>query len=95
MTVFKRTSRTKKTAPYVLYWWGTLTRPERIVAMSLAAGGIISIVNSTAWAIASSYMTRQKTRVALAKLQLDAAELAARQNTIPEIAAAHTPAHTW
>jgi hypothetical protein len=49
-----------------LRWWDTLDRPERIVAMSLSAGTLIAIVNSTTWAIAVSYMTYQKTRVALA-----------------------------
>ena len=49
-----------------LRWWNTLDRPERIVAMSLVAGTVISVVNSTTWAIAASYMTHQKTKVALA-----------------------------
>jgi hypothetical protein len=49
-----------------LRWWNTLDRPERIVAMSLVAGTVISIANSTTWAIAASYMTHQKTKVALA-----------------------------
>lgn len=49
-----------------LRWWDTLDRPERIVAMSLSAGTLIAIVNSATWAIAVSYMTHQKTKVALA-----------------------------
>jgi hypothetical protein len=36
-------------------------RAERITAMSLATGALIAIVNSTVWAIASSYMVRQRT----------------------------------
>jgi hypothetical protein len=51
---------------YVLRWWETLGRPERIVAMSLAAGSVVAITNSTVWAVAVSYMAHQKTRVALA-----------------------------
>ncbi len=43
-------------------WWDTLGRPERLVAMSLATGGTIAIVNSTVWAAAVCYMTRQRTR---------------------------------
>ena len=59
-----------------LRWWNMLDRPERIVAMSLAAGTVISIVNSTTWAIAVSYMTHQKTKVALSN-QRDASSAAA------------------
>ena len=47
---------------HFMRWWDTLDRPERIVAMSLAAGGTISIVNSITWAIAVCYMSRQKAR---------------------------------
>lgn len=54
---------------YMLRWWETLGRPERIVAMSLAVGGAVATTNSTVWAIAVCYMTRQKTRVALAAAQ--------------------------
>jgi hypothetical protein len=49
-----------------LRWWDALDRPERIVAMSLTAGTLVAIVNSTTWAIAVCYMTHQKTKVALA-----------------------------
>lgn len=48
-----------------LRWWETLGRPERIVAMSLATGGVVAIANSTVWAVAVCYMTRQKALVAL------------------------------
>lgn len=48
-----------------LRWWETLGRPERIVAMSLATGGIVAIANSTTWAVAVCYMTRQKALVAM------------------------------
>lgn len=43
-----------------LRWWETLSRPERIVAMSLAAGSVVAITNSTVWAVATCYMARQK-----------------------------------
>lgn len=55
---------------YMLRWWETLGRSERIVAMSLAVGGTVAITNSTVWAIAACYMTHQKTRVALAAAQM-------------------------
>ena len=58
----------------VARWWETLGRPDRLVAMSLAAGGVVAIVNSTVWAVAVSYMARQKALVALAREQLPAAE---------------------
>ena len=51
---------------YFLRWWETLGKAERIVAMSLATGGVVAIVNSTAWAIAVSYMERQRALVAIA-----------------------------
>ncbi len=52
---------------YALRWWETLGKSERIVAMSLAAGSIVAITNSTVWAVAVSYMTKQKARVAIAR----------------------------
>lgn len=58
---------------YMLRWWETLGRPERIVAMSLAVGGTVAITNSTVWAIAVCYMTRQKASVALAAAQNETA----------------------
>lgn len=51
---------------YALRWWETLGKSERIVAMSLAAGSVVAITNSTVWAIAASYMVRQRARVAIA-----------------------------
>jgi hypothetical protein len=51
---------------YALRWWETLGKSERIVAMSLAAGSVVAISSSTAWAVAVSYMTKQKARVAIA-----------------------------
>ncbi|MGZ3583019.1 MAG: hypothetical protein ACXWQR_08235 [Ktedonobacterales bacterium] len=54
---------------YMLRWWETLGRPERIVAMSLAVGGTVAVANSTVWAIAVCYMTHQKTKAAIAAAQ--------------------------
>jgi hypothetical protein len=52
-----------------LRWWKTLDRPERIVAMSLTAGALVAIVNSTTWAVAVSYMAHQRAKVAIAGYQ--------------------------
>lgn len=49
--------------------WKSMTQSERIVAMSLAAGGIIAITNSTVWAVATCYITNQRTRARLAQIQ--------------------------
>lgn len=46
---------------YLTRWWEGMGKAERITAMSLATGALIAIVNSTVWAIASSYMVRQRT----------------------------------
>ncbi|HKS71105.1 MAG TPA: hypothetical protein VJQ45_11825 [Ktedonobacterales bacterium] len=59
---------------HVVRWWETLDRPERIVAMSLATGGVVAIVNSAVWALAVSYMARQKTLMALSRERLPEAE---------------------
>jgi ferric-dicitrate binding protein FerR (iron transport regulator) len=40
---------------------------KRITAMSLATGALIAIVNSTVWAIASSYMVRQRMLTEIAR----------------------------
>lgn len=48
---------------YLTRWWEGMGKAERITAMSLATGALIAIVNSTVWAIASSYMVRQRTMV--------------------------------
>lgn len=71
---------------YMLRWWETLGRPERIVAMSLAVGGAVAVTNSTVWAIAVCYMTHQKTKATLA-----AAHSRAAAATRAGVAA--TPAH--
>ena len=54
---------------FFLRWWDTLDRPERIVAMSLVAGGTIAITNSVTWAVAVCYITRQKTHAKIAVSQ--------------------------
>ena len=48
-----------------LRWWETLSRPERIVAMSLTAGSIVAVANSLTWAVAACYMMRQKAQVSM------------------------------
>ena len=52
----------RRATPPFFHWWTHLTRTERIVTMSLAVGGLVAIVNSITWAIAASYMTRQKSK---------------------------------
>ena len=74
-----------------LRWWETLGRPERIVAMSLTAGSIAAIANSTTWAIAVCYMTRQKALVAMrAPLAMSATAAENHTREYPR-AALHTP----
>ena len=46
----------------LFHWWTHLRQSERIVTMSLLVGGIVAVINSTAWAIATSYMSRQRTK---------------------------------
>lgn len=53
-----------------LRWWDTLRPPERIVAMSLAAGGVVAIVNSTVWAAAVCFMSYQRARAAIAREEM-------------------------
>lgn len=61
--------------------WDSMKQPERIVAMSLAAGSIVGIVNSTVWAVAVCFMSYQKTRVRLAEVEARTYErLAAAQD---------------
>lgn len=70
-----------------LRWWETLGRPERIVAMSLAAGSVVAITNSTVWAAATCYMARQKALVALRSA--DARSASILSNTSSSAAAAN------
>jgi hypothetical protein len=60
---------------YLTRWWEGMGKTERITAMSLATGALIAIVNSTVWAIASSYLVRRRT---LAEIER------ARHNVRPE-----------
>ena len=62
---------------YMLRWWETMGRPERIVAMALVTSGVVGMVNSTVWAIATSYMAHEKARVAIAAAQAAGAEATA------------------
>lgn len=59
---------------HITRWWEGMGKAERITAMSLATGALIAIVNSTVWAIASSYMVRQRTLVEIER---------ARHNGLP------------
>jgi hypothetical protein len=49
--------------------WKGMTSSERIVAMSLVAGGVIAIVNSTVWAVATCFIAYQRARVRVAQLE--------------------------
>lgn len=77
-----------------LRWWETLGRPERIVAMSLAAGSVVAMANSTTWAIAVCYMTRQKAQVAMWQATRTAAgEAPAMDASDAEMEARSVPNH--
>jgi hypothetical protein len=58
---------------YLLRWWDTLGRPERIVALSIGLAAPVAIVNSTVWAIAVCYMAQQKAKVEIERLRMHAA----------------------
>jgi hypothetical protein len=73
---------------YMLRWWETLGRPERIVAMSLAVGGTVAVANSTVWAIAVCYMTHQKTKAAIAAAQHGTTTVATSATAAPVHSAA-------
>lgn len=49
--------------------WKGMTSSERIVAMSLVAGGVIAIVNSSVWAVATCFIAYQRARVRVAQLE--------------------------
>jgi hypothetical protein len=69
--------------------WQSMTSAERIVAMSLVAGGVCSIAHSAIWAAAACYMSYQKAQVKLAEAQnpvtdlLDAEQLS-QMGLMPE-----------
>ncbi len=54
---------------YLWRGWKSMNQTEHIVAMSLVAGSALAIVNSTIWAIATCYITHQRARVRLAKIE--------------------------
>ena len=54
--------------------WDSMNQTEHIVAMSLVAGTAIGIVNSSVWAAVVCYITYQRARVRLAKLDTQAYE---------------------
>lgn len=49
--------------------WDSMRSSERIVAMSLVAGCVLGIVNSTIWAAATCYINYQRERVKLAEVE--------------------------
>ena len=51
---------------YLSRGWESMTPHERIVAMSLATGSLVAILNSTVWAVAACYMSHQRAQVRLA-----------------------------
>lgn len=63
--------------------WEGMTPRERIVAMSLATGGVVAIVNSTVWAIATCYIVHQRALVRLAQAQAEAQAWLATSSTTP------------
>lgn len=67
----------------VLRWWETLDRPERIVALSIGLAAPVAIINSTVWAIAICYMTRQKAQVEIERLRARASEGATEARIAP------------
>ncbi len=57
---------------YLSRSWEGMTSRERIVAMSLVTGGVIAIINSSVWAVAVCYITRQRSLVKLAQAEAHA-----------------------
>lgn len=57
---------------YLSRCWEGMTPRERIVAMSLATGGFVAIVNSSVWAVAVCYINRQRALVKLAQAEAQA-----------------------
>jgi hypothetical protein len=72
---------------YLTRWWEGMGKAERITAMSLATGALIAIVNSTVWAIASSYMVRQRMRAEIERARCGV--LSEGQRSIHDEAASH------
>lgn len=50
-------------------WWVQASRGERLVTVAVIVGGTVAIVNSAAWAIALSYIMRQRRKAAEAARQ--------------------------
>lgn len=65
---------------YLTRWWEGMGKAERITAMSLATGALIAIVNSTVWAVASSYMVRQRTLAEIERARNYAATIESNSN---------------
>ena len=60
---------------YLLRWWETMDRPERIVALSVGFAAPVAIINSTVWAIAVCYMAREKACVEIERVRAGAVQL--------------------
>lgn len=74
------TARTRrKLQRRVERWWAQASRSERVVTVAVVVGGTVAIVNSAAWAIALSYIMRQRAKAAKAARESvkEAAEVAA------------------
>jgi hypothetical protein len=73
---------------YMVRWWETLGRAERIVALAIGLSAPIAIINSTVWAIAAAYMVHEKYAVEIervrAQARLAAAASPARDDTLDD-----------
>lgn len=68
-TLGRKDMRDDQPMRMALRWWDTLRPTERIVAMSLLAGGVVATANSALWAAATCYIVRQRARVAMTRQQ--------------------------
>lgn len=57
---------------YLVHWWETLGRAERIVALSIGLSAPIAIINSTVWAVAVAYMVHEKSAVEIERIRAQA-----------------------
>ncbi len=57
---------------YLVRWWETLGRAERIVALSIGLSAPIAIINSTVWAVAVAYMVHEKSAVEIERIRAQA-----------------------
>lgn len=78
---------------YFIRWWETLGRAERIVALSIGLTAPIAIINSTVWAVTIAYIAHERTRVALARLRLQADQFPDQGGSDATTAGLHASAH--